>query len=467
MPDHKPIFLKEVKETLFLAVPIVLAQLAQISMGFVDTVMVGRLGSEELAGVALGNSVFFFFVILCMGVILAVGPMVSQAFGAGEEAPIERSVRQGLWLGFMMTLPAFVLLWNMEPILLLLGQEDATAARAAAYLRAILWGFLPLLWFVALRSFAEGLSRPLPVTIITFFGVALNISANYVLMYGKLGFPALGIVGTGWASTIVYWFLFLALTLYIHILPFFRGYHIFAHIGKPDWEYFRELFRIGWPIGVSLGIESGLFTTTALLVGLFGSFTLAAHQVALQSAGFTFMVPLGVSIAASIRVGHAVGRNDASGVRWAGWVGILIAAVFMLGTATVFWTVPKSVVSLYLDLSSPDNIEVVPIAVSLLVIAAIFQLFDGVQVAAAGALRGLKDTRKPMLIGLISYWMIGLTSGLILSFIVGMEAQGLWWGLVLGLGSAAILLSRRFLGLTQHIERYGSLDESETISIVQ
>ncbi len=444
MSARKHIIRSEVKELVLLAGPVVAAQLGQISLGFVDTVMVGRLGSAELAGVALGNATFFFTLIVCMGVVVAVGPMVSQAFGAGRHDPIGRSVRQGLWLGLALAVPAFLILTNVAPFWRLIGQDEATVVMAQAYLRAIVWGFLPFLWFVALRSFVEAVSRPWPVTCIVFVGVLLNVGANYVLMFGKLGFPALGLVGTGWASTIVYWFLLLALAGYVQAVPRFRRFRVFARLRRPDPVYFRELFRIGWPIGVSYGIEAGLFMVTAFMIGTLGAMPLAAHQVAIQCAAFTFMVPLGVGIATSVRVGLAVGRGDAAGARWAGYLGVLLAGAFMLCAAVAFWVIPRPIISLYLDLGDPANAEVVRLAVTLLGVAAFFQIFDGVQVAAAGGLRGLKDTRMPMLIGFLSYWLLGLSIGYALGFRAGWGAEGLWWGLVVGLAAAAVLLTVRF-----------------------
>ena len=434
----------EVNELVLLAGPVVAAQLGQMSMGFIDTVMVGRLGPEALAGVALGNTTFFFVWVVCMGVVVAVGPMVSQAFGAGTHDAIGRSVRQGLWLGVALAVPAFLLLWNVAPLWRVLGQVEATVVAAQAYLRAIVWGFLPFVWFVALRSFVEAVSRPWPVTFITFVGVGLNIAANYVLMFGKLGFPALGLVGTGWASTLVFWVLFLLLLGYVQAVPRFRPYRLFARLGTPDPQVFRELFRIGWPIGISYGIEAGLFTTTALLIGTLGAVPLAAHQVAIQCAAFTFMVPLGIGIATSVRVGQAVGRADAERARWAGYLGVLLAGLFMTAMAVLFWTAPRAIIALYLDLSDPANAAVVRLAVTLLGVAAVFQFFDGVQVAANGALRGLKDTRVPMLLAFVSYWILGLAAGVGLGFGAGQGTVGLWWGLVLGLAAAAVLLSVRF-----------------------
>ncbi len=436
--------LQEIRKTLRLAGPVVAAQVAQISMGFVDTLMVGRLGPEALAGVALGNSTFFFVLIVCLGVVQAVGPMVSQAYGAGDRAPIERSVRQGLWMGVVLAIPAMVLLWNVGPLLHLLGQAETAVAQAQGYLRAIIWGFLPALWFMALRSFVEGLSRPLPVTIITFVGVGLNVLANYALMFGAWGIPAMGLVGTGWASTLVLWFLFGALALFVMRIEPFAQYRIFAQLRTPDGATFRELVRIGWPMGISSGIEAGLFMITALLVGTLGATPLAAHQVALQCAAFTFMVPLGVGIAGSVRVGQAAGRGDVEGVRRAGYAAVAIASAFMVGAAVLFWTVPEFIVALYLDTGAPANAPVVELAVALLGIAAVFQVFDGVQVAASGSLRGLKDTRVPMGIALVTYWGVGLTTGYLVGLQWGGGARGLWWGLVVGLAAAAVLLLWRF-----------------------
>ncbi len=447
---------REVKSTLALAGPVVATQVAQISMGFVDTIMVGRLSGEALAGIALGNSIFFTTLIIAMGVVMAVGPMVSQAFGAGDVVAVARSVRQGLWLALVLSVPCILVVRNVEGVLVLLGQDESTAALAQDYIRAISWGILPFLWFVALRGFIEGVSRPRPATVVSFVAVGLNIVANYVLMFGKLGLPRLGLVGTGWASTIVFWFMFGALALITVSTREFARYEVLMHIRRPDPHFFRELFRIGWPIGVSYGIEAGLFMITALMMGLLGTVALAAHQIAIQCASFTFMVPLGIGIAASVRVGQAVGRGDPDGARIAGYVAVGLGAAFMFVAAVLFWTVPRAIVSLYLDLSDAANLEVVSLSVALLYVAAVFQIFDGVQVTAAGALRGLKDTRMPMLIGLVSYWAIGLTAGYAFGFGVGLGPTGLWWGLVLGLAAAAILLLGRFRSRSNLPVSYGA-----------
>ena len=451
----------EIAKTLSLAGPVIGSQLGQMSMGFVDTVMVGRLGADELAGVALGNTLFFFLAIVCLGVVQAVAPMVSQAFGAGDHEAIERSVRQGLWMGALLTIVPFLLLRSMGPILIFIGQEPQTVALTQGYLQAISWGFLPFLWFGVLRSFVEGISRPLPVTIITFLGLGINIAANYALMFGKWGFPELGLAGTGWASTCVFWFMFTTLAIFSRLSRQYRGYSIFSKLRFFDKDYLKELWTIGGPIGVSHGMEAGLFSATALLMGIVGTASLAAHQVAIQCAAYTFMVPMGIGIAASVRVGQSIGRQDAMAARRAGNIAVFLAMAFMFCAALLFWIAPRAVIGLYLDVSLPANRQVVEIATVLLSIAAIFQVFDGVQVASAGALRGLKDTRGPMIIGFISYWLIGITSALVLSFWAKLGAVGLWWGLVLGLAAASFLLFSRFNKTTRRLtlDRAGSIEE--------
>ena len=419
-------------------------QLGQISNGFIDVLMVGRLGSDALAAVALGNATFFLFLLICLGAVVAVSPMVSQACGAGDNDPVGRTVRSGLQFGLFLSIPVFVLLSNAELAWRLMRQDADTIALGQAYLRAVVWGFLPYLWFIALRSFLEAVSRPWPVTYMILVGVGLNVFANWTLMFGKLGFPALGVVGTGWATTIVNWFLVLVITVYVVTRRRFRAFHLFRDVWKPDFSYLRELVRIGVPIGVSYGIEVALFAATAFLAGTLGPTPLAAHQVAIQCAAVTFMVPLGIGIASSVRVGRAVGRRDPEAARWAGYLGILMSAVFMLATATLFWTVPRPIVSLFLDLSDPVNADAAALAVGLLGIAALFQMFDGIQVSAAGALRGLKDTRGPMLICLVSYWFIGFPTSLILGYSLDWGTRGFWWGLVVGLLAASVFLGRRF-----------------------
>jgi len=433
---------KEILSLSVLALPLILAQLAQNTLGFVDTLMVGRLGADALASIALGSTFFHFLQLLLSGVLFAVGPLVSQAHGASDKVRAARATRQGLWLGLMMFIPAFILIWNAEPILLRMGQDPEIVALGSRYLRAIAWGMLPALWLTSLRGFLEGLSVTRPIMIISFIGLGLNIVANNVLMFGRFGFPALGLVGTGYASALVFFAMFIAVALYIFFR--FKEYRVFTGLRVPDAAMLKELLQVGVPIGLTLGFEAGMFSAVAFLMGLLGAVPLAAHQIAIQSASTTFMVPLGLSIAISVRVGQALGRGSQAEARLSGFVGMGLSVFAMLLSALTFWFAPKFVVGLYLDTSLPSNAEVVSLASGFLAVVAMFQLFDGLQVSSAGALRGLKDTRVPMIITLIAYWFIGISSGAYLCFGLGLGGRGLYLGLVIGLAVAGLLLAWRF-----------------------
>ncbi|MGB3543812.1 MATE family efflux transporter, partial [Rubrivirga sp.] len=289
---------REVRATLVLAVPIVLAQLAQMSMGFVDVAMVGRLGTQAMAAVVLGSTTYFTLALIGIGVLIAVQPTVAQAIGAGKPDEAGRATRQGLWLATIIGIPATVLLGYTEPLLLAAGQAPETAALAADYHGAIRWAFVPNLWFTALRGLCEGNERPRPVLVVTLLAVGVNAAMNYVLMFGKLGAPALGLVGTGWSTSVTTLVLFSALALYVHRGPF-SSFRVFPDLRRPDWSTLKTLFVLGWPIGIGFGLEGGLFTAATLLVGRLPNdvTALAAHQIALNAASVAFMVPLGIGMA--------------------------------------------------------------------------------------------------------------------------------------------------------------------------
>lgn len=440
----KPALAAEIRACLSLAVPLAGAQLAQAATTFVDTVMMGLLGSSTLAAGGLGAAVFHSLVLISTGIISAVSPLVATAYGANQPGVVGKVVRQGLWLAVGLAIPVALLIWSADSWLLRLGQEASTVSLAQPYLRSIAWGVLPALGFALLRSFVTALSQPRPVILIMLAGTVFNIGANYVLMFGKLGLPALGLAGIGWASTISLWGMFLALALHILTQPRYRVYHLFQSLPRIERRIFLELMQVGLPIGVLSAVETGMFTITTFLMGQLGTAILAAHQVAMQTAIITFMVPLGISLATTVRVGQQLGQQDPSGARLAGKVGISIGALFMSMMGILFWLFPDRIVSLYLDINNPANAEVVALAKQFLRVAALFQLVDGIQVSAAGALRGLKDTRIPMLIGIIAYWGIGLTSGYLLGIQLQLGGVGLWWGLAIGLAIAAIILTWRF-----------------------
>ncbi len=445
MPPHLSIR-REVRATFLLAAPLALTQLAQMAMSFVDVMMIGRLGTVSMAGGVLGSTLFFTLLLICIGVVMAVNPMVAQAVGSGDVAEVGRSARQGLWLATALGVPFLILLSFSEHFLLAVGQEPEAAVLAGDYLLAIRWGILPNLWFTALRGFCEGLARPRPVLIITLFAVLINACGNWVLMYGKLGFPAMGLAGCGVSSAIVMTAMFCMMAAYVLSSTELKGYEVFAGLRKPDRERFRNLLSLGWPIGASFGLEAGLFTASTIIIGLFGTTALAAHQVALNASSVTFMVPLGIGMAATVRVGQATGAGDSSGAQRAGWTAIAMGTTAMFGSAMLFWFKPEWVVWVYTgqNAAGPVDEAVIQLAAGLLAIAGVFQLFDGAQATAAGALRGLKDTRVPMLIGAASYWVVGIGTALILAFVFGLEARGIWMGLTAGLATASVLLNARF-----------------------
>ena len=441
-------YLKESKTLIALGIPLILAQLAQTSLGFTDTLMVGRLGKDALAAIALASSFYFTVFSIFMGVLLAVGPMVGQAIGAKNNKEASRIVRQGIWLAVIMSPIAIILLLAAKPLFLAMGQNPDTVSLSYGYLKAMSWGILPSFVFIALRSLLEGSANTKPILVFSLMAVVINVAANYLLIFGNFGFPKLGVVGSGYASSLVVWVN--ALVILGYISRHYKRLGIIKNLRRPDFKTLKEILRVGTPIAMSISAEVGLFTAAALLMGLLGKDQLAAHQIALQTASITFMVPLGLSIAISIRVGQAVGGKDYLAARLSGYVGIILSVMFMTLTALTFWLLPKTIVAAYLDINNPNNIDVAGFAISFLSVAGMFQLFDGLQVSATGALRGFKDTKTPMFITLFAYWIIGLSSSAFLAFYLKLGGKGLWLGLAAGLAVAAILLNWRFAKLTSH-----------------
>lgn len=437
-------FFSEVRECLYLAIPLAAAQLVQSMTGFVDTVMMGLLGSQTLAAGGLGATTFTILLIVATGIITAVSPLVAEAYGAGKIERVRQVGQQGLWLAVLLSIPLTLLIWNAGVLLRHLRQAPDTVALAETYLRAIAWGYFPGLGFAVLRSFISALSRPRPIMAIVIGGTLLNIVANYVLMFGKLGFPALGLAGIGWASALSLWAMFLAAIAYILSQSSLKSYNPFPGLFQFQGKIFAELVGLGLPIGAMIGVEAGLFAVTTFLMGYLGTVPLAAHQIVLQTAAITFNVPLGIAMATTVRVGQLLGQQQVKALRLAGFIGIGLGALFMGMMALLFWAFPERIISLYLDIHNPENAAVVALGKRLLGIAAVFQIMDGVQAVSAGALRGLKDTRIPMLIAILAYWCVGLTSGCLLGFKLDLGGVGLWWGLALGLMVAAIVLPWRF-----------------------
>lgn len=430
-----------------LAIPLSLAHLAQTGMSFVDTAMVGRLGPQELAALALGATTFATVNIVLMAVLLAVSPLVAQAVGGRRVGEPGRVTSQALYLAFGLSLVGVTLFYVAEPLLLAAGLPPATVSLAASYLKAVAFGFPFTLGFVALRGLLEGHGDAAPILYLAIAGVGVNVFLNDALMFGRYGLPELGMVGTGYATAVVYFLLFLGGVLLVRWR--YRGEAVFSGLARFDTKTTLEIVRLGLPIAVMLGLESGTFSLTSFLMGRFGDVVLAGHQIAIQSASMTFMIPLGVGAAAAVRVGHAAGRGSDRGVKLAGYLGVGIAAVFMILTALLYRFAPRLVIGLYVDLADPQNLDVIAYATTFLAIAALFQVVDGVQVTTQGALRGIKDTRVPMLITIVAYWLLGVTPGLLMTYVLGVGPRGLWFGLALGLGAAAVMLILRFAHLTR------------------
>lgn len=435
------LYRNEFRQLAKLAVPLVLAQLAQNSLSFIDVLMVGELGKADLAGIALGSTVFQFVMMIAIGIIFAVSPTVSQATGANDEPTCGRAFRQGLWLGLILFFPAFWVLWNSYPILVFLQQPEATALASSQYLRAISWGLLPSMWVVGMRGYLEGKSNVRPIMLICFVGVGLNIFLNDALMFGRYGLPALGLVGTGYASSIVFLCMFLILLTYV--VATYKT-HLFSGFWKPDFPMLWELVRVGAPISATVAFEGSMFHAAAFVMGKLGEDQLAAHVIAISVASIAFMIPLGLAIATSVRVGNAIGAGAVEKAAIAGRVGIIACVCTMSVTGLMMFLFPLVIIGAFLDIAEPINQGVIEFAISFLWIAALFQVFDGLQVAANLSLRGLKDTKAAMVITLISFWCIGATTGVLLCFLVGLGGTGLWWGMTIGLATAAILLAWRF-----------------------
>lgn len=436
----------ELRQLVTLALPLSLAQLAHSGMGFVDTLFVGRLGPSALAGLALGSTVYFTIFNVLMAVLLAVAPLVAQAVGAGRNREPGRVAGQALLLALGLAVPGAVLFLSAEPILLLAGLPESSVTLAGAYLRAITPGLPFALGFVALRGMLEGHGDARPILIMALAGVGLNVFLNDMLIFGRYGLPPFGVTGVGLTTAAVYTLMFAGATWLVRRK--YREQAVFAHMLRFDPERLREILRVGWPISAMLGLEVSAFSVTTFVLGGFGDAVLAGHQIAMQSSSMAFMIPLGIATATGVLVGQAAGRRDPHGVRRAGSMGIALAALFMCLTALLFWLAPRVVIGLFVDLDSPGNLTLVQHATTFLAIAAMFQIVDGMQVTAQGALRGLKDTRVPMLLTLVAYWCVGIASGLLLTFVAGVGPRGMWFGLVAGLGVAALLLVVRFSRLS-------------------
>jgi multidrug resistance protein, MATE family len=443
----------ELTETLKLAVPIALTQLGQIAMMTTDLALIGRLGDEAVAAAALASTVFFVSFTFGMGLVSAVAPLAAQAFGARNPRMVRRALRVGLWAALLIALPMMLFPLFGERILLTLGQLPATAHLAQKYLLGLAWGIAPALWFLAIRGFMGAVNRPEPVLWITLVAIPANALLVYLLIHGAWGLPRLELFGAGLATTIISFAMFLAgLWFAVRRRPF-RKYHVLGRIWRIDWPLMRQLIVIGAPISLSFLLEYGLFGAAALLMGMISTAALAAHQIALQIAAILFMVPFGIGMAATVRVGHAVGRNDAPAVRRAGFVATLLGMVFMsiMTLAVIFGR--YAIARFFFGAAAESAGAVIELTATLLLVGATFFVADGIQTVVAGALRGLNDTRVPLLFAAISYWLVGFTAAYGLAFHTELGAIGVWIGLSCGTAIYAALLILRFRLLARHLPK--------------
>lgn len=437
-------FLPNARAVLVLGLPLVGSHVAQFALHVTDTIMLGWYGVTDLAAGALGATLFFVVFTLGMGYGQAVMPMVATFAAAGEGTEVRRVTRMGMWLSIGFSALALPLFLMSGPILGAMGQDPEVARIGGEYLAIIGFGMAPALVVMVVKSYLAALGRTQVVFWATVLGVFVNIGANWVLIFGNLGFPELGARGAAIASVLVQIVTLVAMLGYAVLLPSLRQYQLLVRFWRPDWTALRRVNALGLPIGFAMLAETGLFAASAVMMGWLGALPLAAHSIALEITAMFFMVHLGLSNAATVLVGRARGRGDGPGLRAAAKAAVLLSLGFAAATMLVYWIAAEPMVGLFLKPDEPQRDLIVPLGVTLLMVAALFQFADAGQVMAMGLLRGVQDTRQPMVIAAVSYWLVGLPAGYGLGFVIGWEGVGIWLGLVAGLTAAALALHARF-----------------------
>ncbi len=425
--------------------PLIVNNLAVAGMHFADAVMAGSLGARELAAVAVGGSFWFLGFTLCLGILMAVSPIVSRHFGAGDYNLIGRYTRQGIYLAVLMGVALLLIgRFAAAPLLARFGIDPEFRELTVGYVGAIMYGAPGIFIFLALRFTMEGIGRTRPIMFTSMFSLSCNVFLNYVLMFGHFGAPALGVVGCGYASAITMWLVMLALAGHIILSRHYRKFHIFSRFGSLRLSAFKEIIYLGVPIAITITAEAGLFSAVSILIGTRGTEITAAHQIAINFSSTTFMVPLALSGATTVLVGQLIGAGKHREARICGSTGILLCAGFMTMSAAFLLVFRDAVVGLY-----SSDATVAGIAISLLLMAAIFQIADGVQIGAAGALRGYKDTGFPMVINIVAFWVLAFPLAYLAAITYQAPPNYIWAGFVVGLGSAAMLLTWRFRRLSR------------------
>ena len=444
--ERKRPWLDELRATMALAWPLILANVTQQVIQATDVLLMGRLGATQLAAATLALNLTWTVSIFLLGLITASSPMMATALGQRSNAvrDVRRTFRAGLWLVAIVMPPYWLLLWHAGDLMRAFGQSEELAIAGQRFLRAYMWLVAPWLMFQLLRNFVAALERPKIVLWLSIAGIALNALLSWALIFGHFGLPALGLIGSGIGSTITWLVLCGALIAVVFADRRFRRFHLFGNWWRFDGQRLLAMVKLGWPIGATMGLEIGVFALAAYFMGWIGAPAVAAHAVALQLAALTFMVPLGLGQAATVRVGLALGRNDPEGITRAGWTAWVVGVGFMGAMALAMWIAPRWLVTLFLA-DVPQNLLVIALAVSFLKVAAAFQLVDGAQVIGAGMLRGLHDTRWPLIFALVGYWVVGLGIGSWLAFARDWKGVGIWVGLASGLAAVAALMLARWL----------------------
>jgi MATE family multidrug resistance protein len=440
-PQSTPRFTKEFGAMIRLAAPLAAAQLAQIAMGATDTVLLGTLGRDGLAAGGLGANLYFTLMIVVAGGLISVSILISHARGSGNAERIAPILRGGMLLALLASIPPMLLLWNIEPLILAIGEPPALAHAIAMYDRILLFALPASLIMATQRGFLAAMGRPWIIMVVALAAITANGLLNYGLIHGVWEFPRMGYLGSATATLITLWAMMAAIALAMRLTPGLRN---FALKGPVDWGIVRELSVLGAPIAAIMAVEIVLFGGAGLLIGRFGATQLAAHQISMSICSVTFMVPLSISQAANVRVGFFMGADSPRAARMSAIVAFLLGVGFMGAMATILLSMPSVIAGLYITTGDPNRGEVIAVAAQLLTIAAFFQVFDGAQTIAAGALRGLKDTRIPAVVAAIGYWGLGFLPAWILGVKMGYGAVGIWYGLASGLAAVALSLSARF-----------------------
>ncbi len=433
---------REAKILIALATPIIITQLLQISTMVVDTLMAGRANATELSGVAVGSSLWVPLFLMMIGTLGALTPTVAQSLGARDFDDIPFQVSQSFWKLVLLLPVGFSVALVIKPVFVMMDVSDTITPIATGYFHALLWGLPAVLGYNIIRYYSDGLGLTRPAMYASLVGALANIPLNYVLIFGKLGFPALGGVGCGWASAVSFWIMFLFMAVWVLVRREYSHVRIFTTFHRPHLPAIIKLYQIGLPIGTSYLVESSVFSVIALFLSRFGTVVVAAHQIALNVASVVFMIPLSLGITLTIRVGQLIGANQAQQAQNVAFLGVFMSLAYGACTAILLWVFNMHIPAMY-----NNQQEVINLAAQLLIFAAIFQLGDATQVAAAGALRGYKDTKVPMFIVVLAFWMMGLPVGYSLG-IVGvwgepMLAKGFWIGLIVALMVVALFLVAR------------------------